>query len=118
MQDNTIFKIAILTTIIGLIGMILLIGTITPQKTTINKITKTEIDKELTITGSITQITTTKNANYITIQDNTGQITLVIFNTDIPQLKENQQIECTAKVTQYKGQIELILEDTSKLKII
>ncbi|WP_231624347.1 hypothetical protein [Methanobrevibacter arboriphilus] len=49
--DEKIFKIALITTLIGLIGMIIFAGEISPKEVIIKDIDRGMIDEEVTVTG-------------------------------------------------------------------
>lgn len=121
MHDKTIFRICTITTIIGLIGIIFLTGYVNPEHLKIADIDKSKIDNQIEVDATIQSIYNTKSqTRIITISDNTGNINLVIFPTTINviKLKEGDKIRVVAKVTEYNGQLELILEDSSKIQHI
>ena len=84
----------------------------------INKIDNSKIDNYVEISGTISSYTITKsNTKIIKITDNTGSINVVIFpSTEINmELNEGESIQLTGKVTSYNGQLELILDDPTKI---
>ncbi len=123
MQDEKIFKIAIITTVIGLIGVIILTGYVNPEQLTIKQIDKTKIDKQVQITATVTDVIQTKTGTQIlTLEDDTSSINLVIFpsiNVDSNNINQykNKQVTVIGQVTEYKGQVELILEEYYNLKV-
>ncbi|WP_304125366.1 OB-fold nucleic acid binding domain-containing protein [Methanosphaera cuniculi] len=119
MQDQKIFKIATITTIIGIIGLILTSGMVMPNELKIKQIDNSHIDEQVQITGHIESITKTKTKTTILkIADNTSTINVVIFNdANIKHLNQNTNVTITGKVAQYKGQPEIILEDMTNIKI-
>ena len=114
MNDKKMFKISLITTIIGLVGIMILSGYVNPETLTIDKIDKSKIDNQVEINATISSITQTKsNTKIIKLNDETGTINLVIFSgVEINHnLKINQEITVVARVTQYNGNLELILEE-------
>ena len=91
MNDKKMFKISLITTIIGLVGIMILSGYVNPETLTIDKIDKSKIDNQVEINATISSITQTKS------------------NTKI--IKLNEEITVVARVTQYNGNLELILEE-------
>jgi len=81
MEDEQIFKIVIFIALTGLIGMIISAGSITPREVKIKEINKGMIDEKVTITGFVEEIKQSKTgkASFITLNDGTGKITIVIF---------------------------------------
>lgn len=118
MNDKKIFKMSLVTTIIGLIGIMILSGYVDPETLTIDKIDKSKIDTPVQIDATILSITYTKtNTKIIKLKDDTGTINLVIFdnvefNND---LKKNQKVRVIARVTQYNNDLELILEERGNI---
>lgn len=118
MNDEKIFKISLITTIIGLVGIMILSGYVNPEKVTINQIDKSKIDNQVEIDATVTSVTQTKsNTKIIELSDNTGSINMVIFpSTDFnTTIKKNQHLTVIGKVTLYNNDLELILEDSNKL---
>lgn len=118
MNDEKIFKISLITTIIGLVGIMILSGYVNPEKVTINQIDKSKIDNQIEIDATVTSVTQTKsNTKIIGLSDKTGTIKLVIFpSTDFnTPIKKNQHITVIAKVTLYNNNLELILEEANKI---
>ncbi len=121
MHDKTIFKICSVTTIIGLVGIIFLTGYVNPEQLKIEDIDKSKIDNQVEVHATIQSIHNTKSqTRIITIADDTTSINLVIFPTTINviELNKGDRIGVVAKVTEYNGQLELILEDSSKIQHI
>lgn len=120
MKDEKIFKIALLSTIIGLLGLIITSGYVVAQDVKISEIDNTKIDSEVKINAKITDIKILKsNTMIITLDDETSTIKLVIFNCEDLRniLHKDMNIEVTAKVTLYNGELELILQNMNDLKI-
>ena len=129
MEDEKIFKIVIFIALVGLIGMIISAGSITPREIKIKEINRGMIDEKVTVTGLVDEIknSRTGKASFITLNDGTGKITIVIFqsvkneiersNLPIEMLKY-RKIKITGKITEYKGSMEIILEEPQNLKIL
>ena len=121
MNDTKIFKICLATTIMGIISLIIFSPYVEVEQIKIKDITKAKIDESVNITATVESVTTTKtNTTIMKISDETSTTTLVVFPSQyfnkIP--RQNDKINCIAKVSQYNGQLELILEDTSTFHII
>ena len=86
------------------------------------------IDEEVCIDCVITDIASSasKISYFLTINDGTGQMSLVIFekqaaemqsnNFDIEDFK-NRKVEVTGKITEYNSELEIILSSGDGLKI-
>jgi DNA/RNA endonuclease YhcR with UshA esterase domain len=127
MQDHQIFKIALLTTIFGLAGMIFLSGEIMPQEFKIREINKNQVGEDIAIQGLIRDVETNKNLYTLSIIDGTGEIKVIIYGSLADEFKregvdlktyENKRAKIVGNVKEYKGSIELIVENTKSIKII
>ncbi|MBC7118004.1 OB-fold nucleic acid binding domain-containing protein [Methanothermobacter tenebrarum] len=128
-EDEKIFKIVIFMALVGLIGMIVSAGSITPREVKIKEIDKGMIDEEVTVTGFVEDIKNSKTgkASFITLNDGTGKITIVIFESVKNEIERSdlsiemlkyRKIKIIGKIAEYKGSMEIILEEPQNLKIL
>lgn len=120
MQDEKIFKITLITTILGLMGLFITSGFVNPEVLSINQIDNSKIDNQIQVNGIIEKCTVTKtNTIILQITDKSGSINMVIFpTTDLNMtLHEGMNVTVVAKVTRYKGDLELILEKSKNIQI-
>lgn len=120
MHDKEIFKITLTTTILGLIGLIILSGYVNPEELSVNEIDKSKIDNQVKVTGIIENYTITKTGTMIiTLDDGSNVIKVVIFpSTSLnTTLYNGMNITVTAKVVEYNGEMELIIEKSKNLEI-
>ncbi|MGB9937833.1 MAG: OB-fold nucleic acid binding domain-containing protein [Methanobacterium sp.] len=128
MHDNQIFKIALITTVLGLAGMMLLSNQIMPQEFKIKDINKNNVGEDIIIEGLITTVESPQNGLYtLYVVDETGKMTVVIFSNLSNEFNrqginissfQNHRAKITGRVNEYKGSIQLIIEDTKSIKII
>ncbi|HOI40394.1 MAG TPA: OB-fold nucleic acid binding domain-containing protein [Methanobacterium sp.] len=129
MEDKQIFKLALFTTIIGLVGMMFSANYIMPQEVKIKDINRGMLDKEVLVEGLVTDVSQSRNGGtfFLELMDGTGKIKLIIFEsaafeiqkTDISILSFNKRrIRVVGRVTEYKGSLEVILKDSSSLKLL
>lgn len=120
MHDKEIFKITLTTTILGLIGLIILSGYVNPEELSVNEIDKSKIDNQVKVTGIIENYTITKTGTMIIrLNDGSDVIKVVIFpSTSLnTTLYNGMNITVTAKVVEYNGEMELIIEKSKNLEI-
>ena len=126
--DDKLLKIALVTCLIGIIGLIILTPTIEVKKVEIKDITRAMIDEEVSIDCVVTDIArSSSGSNYfLTINDGTGQLQLVIFENQVAEIQSNnfdiedfkdRKVEVTGKITEYKSDMEMILSSGDALKI-
>lgn len=129
MDDEVMFKIALTTSILGIVGIIIFSGQVGPQELHINDINRGMLDQEVSIQGVVEDVKETKTSQTYLIEmvDGTGKIVVVVFHQNVEDyekynLKLNnllkRRIKIVGKVTEYDGHLELILKDSKSLNII
>ena len=130
MEDQYIFRIVLITSIIGLVGMIFFAGQIMPREVKIIDINRGMLDEDVAIEGVVEDIGKSKSSNtyFLDIMDGTGKTTLIIFDstaTDLQKEKnlsvqsiDKKRVNVVGTVSDYNGNTELILKDSNSLKII
>ncbi|WP_407423602.1 OB-fold nucleic acid binding domain-containing protein [Methanobrevibacter sp.] len=126
--DDKLLRIALVTSLIGIIGLIIFTPTIEVKKIDIDDINRGMIDEEVKIDCVVQEVSqsSSKSSYFLTVNDCTGQIMVIIFenqaselqskNFDINDLKD-KKVEVCGKITEYNSQLELILTSGDKLKI-
>jgi DNA/RNA endonuclease YhcR with UshA esterase domain len=128
MKDRLIFKIALATSIIGIMGMIIFSGQITPREVNINEISLGMLDEEVMVEGIVDNIKESPNKSFfIEIVDKTGKINVVVFDKNAIEIQKNnltirqiinRRIKVVGTVTEYNGHLELILKDTKSFMVV
>ena len=126
--DDKLLRIALVTSLIGIIGLLILTPTIEVKKVKIEDINRGMIDEEVSIDCVVTDVSSSasKSSYFLTINDGTGQMPLIIFesqladiqssNIDIEDFKD-KKVEVTGKITEYNSLLEIILSSGDSLKI-
>lgn len=127
--DEKLLRIALITALIGIIGLILFTPSIEVKKVDIKDITRSMIDEKVSIQGVITDIaqSSSKTNYFLTISDGKAKITLIIFEKQVSEITsrnldienfENNKVEVVGTITEYKNDLELILSSGDSLRII
>ena len=89
--DDKLLKIALITSLIGLIGLIIFTPSIEVKKVEIQDINRGMIDEEVSIDCVVSDVkaSASKSSYFLTINDGTGQMSLIIFESQLAQLKDN-----------------------------
>ncbi len=127
--DDKLLKIALITSLIGIIGLILFTPTIEVKEVTIKQINRGMIDEEVKITGVITDVaqSSSKTSYFLTINDGEAQISLIIFESQVAEIQgrnldiedfKNRKVEVVGTITEYNSQLELIMSSGDSLRII
>lgn len=127
--DDKLLKIALVTSLIGIIGLILFTPTIEVKEISIKDINRGMIDEEVKITGVITDIaqSSSKTSYFLTVNDGEAQIQLIIFENQVAELEsrnldiedfKNRKVEVVGTITEFNSNMELILSSGDSLRII
>lgn len=127
--DDKILKIALITSLIGIIGLIITTPTIEVKEVEIGQISRSMIDEEVAIKGVVENVQALSNGEtyILTVNDGTGRIQVVIFQSEVVEIQEsetpldtfkNKQVEVTGTITEYNSKMELILSSSNSLKIV
>lgn len=126
--DDKILKIALITTLIGLLGLIFTTPYIEVKEVAIGDISNSMIDEEIAINGVVEEFQAIGNGEtyILTVNDGEGRIPVVIFQSVAVEIQESETpletfkgktVEVTGTVTEYNSQLEIILSNSNSLKI-
>lgn len=126
--DDKLLRIALITSLIGIIGLLIFTPTIEVKKVKIEDINRGMIDEDVCIECVITDIASSasKSSYFLTINDGTGQLPLIIFEKQAAEIQSNnfdikdfkdKKVEVTGTITEYNSELELILSSGDSLKI-
>ena len=129
MEDKKIFKLALFTTILGLVGMMFSASHITPQEVQIKDMNRGMLDKEVSVEGLVTGVSQSQKGGtyFLELMDGTGKTKVVIFESAASEIQKTsvnienfnkRRVKVVGKVTEYQGSLEVVLNDASSLKII
>lgn len=127
--DDKLLRIALVTSLIGIIGLLIFTPSIEVKKVKIEDIDRGMIDEEVCIDAVVTDIASShsKSSYFLTINDGTGQMTLIVFEKQLAEIQSNsldiydfkdRKVEATGKITEYNSDLEIILSGGDGLKII
>lgn len=106
-DETTLLKIALITSIIGTLTLIIMSEKLQPQELKIIDINKSKLNQNVKTQGIITSIKQTKGLYILKIKDNTSEITVIIFKEQPLNLQKGINIEVQGLVTEYKNQIQI-----------
>lgn len=127
--DDKLLRIALVTSLIGIIGLIAFTPTIEVKEVGIADINRGMIDEEVKIDGVITDIaqSSSKTSYFLTVNDGEAQIQLIIFESQVAEIQsrnldiedfKGHKVEVIGKITQYNSKMEMILSDGDSLRIV
>lgn len=127
--DDKLLKIALITSLIGIIGLIAFTPSIEVKEVEIKDINRGMIDEEVSVKGVITDVSQSKSKSsyFLTINDGKSQILLIIFESQVAEMEtnnlaiedfKNHKVQVVGSVTEYNSKLELILSSGDSLKMI
>ena len=127
--DDKLLKIALITSLVGIIGLIAFTPTIEVKEVDIKDINRGMIDEEVRLDGVISDIAQSKSKTsyFLTINDGEAQIQLIIFESQVAEIQSRNidiedfrghKVEVVGTVTQYNSEIELILSSGDSLRMV
>ena len=127
--DDKLLKIALVTSLIGIVGLIAFTPTIEVKEVEIKDINRGMIDEEVKLDGVITDIAQSKSKTsyFLTINDGESQIQLIIFESQVAEIQsrnldiedfKDHRVEVVGTVTQYNSEMELILSSGDSLRMV
>ena len=127
--DDKLLRIALVTSLIGIIGLIIFTPSVEVKKVDIKDISRAMIDEKVCVDGVITDIgqSSSKTNYFLTINDGESQITLMVFEKQVAEIQsrnldiehfKNRKVEVVGTVTEYKSSLELILSSGDSLRIV
>jgi len=127
--DDKLLKIALITSLVGIIGLIAFTPTIEVKEVDIKDINRGMIDEEVRLDGVISDIAQSKSKTsyFLTINDGEAQIQLIIFESQVGEIQsrnidiedfKGHKVEVVGTVTQYNSEMELILSSGDSLRMV
>lgn len=127
--DEKLLRIALITSLIGIIGLIVFTPSIEVKKVGIDEISRAMIDEKVCVQGVITDIaqSSSKTSYFLTINDGEAQIPLIIFESQVSEIQsrnldiedfKNRKVQVVGTITEYNSDLELILSNGDSLRII
>lgn len=109
MQESTLFKTALITSLVGLFIMILIVEKIDLSSSNISSISKESIGKRVKIKGIIDSKRDLPNILILNLTDNTNSIKVIAYkdDKDYLDLRKDGIIEVIGLVKEYNKELEI-----------
>lgn len=128
LDDTKIFKMAFVTALIGMIGMLVFAGTIEPKEIPINEITRNNIGETVAVSGVIESFKYSSSGTtcFLTLNDGKSKINVIVFESTLAELEDagndiesfkGHKVKVVGSITEYKSSMELILSNANSLKL-
>ncbi|OWT33275.1 RNA-binding protein [Methanobrevibacter sp. 87.7] len=127
-NDKTIYKIALITSIVGISILIVSSAWVEPKEMKIKDITSNNINEKITIHGVITKIDYSSSSKtcFLSLNDGTGKIQVIIFQSGLENFEtqdidissfKNRNVKLTGTVSEYNNQLEITLDDSKLIRL-
>ena len=113
LNDRIIFKAALITSLVGIIGMLVFASYIEP--------------KEITAVVESIKESSSGSSCFMELNDGTGKINLIIFESTLVELQDagndldsfkSHKVKVIGSITEYKSSMELILSNSNSIKLV
>jgi len=111
MKESTLLKIALIGALVGIFIILFISEKIDLSESNIANITKSNLDQKVKIRGLVTKSYETPGLLILSIKDNTGTISVVVFKEENLTIDKNHVVEIYGTVTEYKEQIEILADE-------
>ncbi|BAM70689.1 conserved hypothetical protein [Methanothermobacter sp. CaT2] len=129
LDDRSLLLISLFLGLSGFIGMIISADTVTPPEVSVSSINHGMVDRKVTVEGTVEDFRESEHSGtlFLVINDGSGVITAVIFESTSAEIKKNgldphllrgMKVRVTGKVNEYKGSLEIIVEEPSNLRTL
>lgn len=119
MNNQTLIRISLIITLIGIFLLLFLISTIKPIKMNIKDISSENLNQKIQIKAKISGIKDFNTFQIISLNDSTGKINSILNkNSNKLNLEKNQTILITGTITEYNNELEIQTEKIQLLSLI
>ena len=109
MKEKTLFKIAIICSIIGLVALFFISEKIEIKEINVGKITDSDIGKEVKVLGKVEKLSDTDKVMFLEVgQEKVERVSVVLFKDGKIDIKEGDYIELIGELDEYQGEYSII----------
>jgi DNA/RNA endonuclease YhcR with UshA esterase domain len=111
LTDTMLIRIALIASLIGIVGLYFISGRIEITDKTAAKINSVDIEKVVTITGKVKNIRTGTDFSVITVEKSELVKVAVFENISSSDIKQGKNIQVKGKVKEYQGDYEIVADE-------
>ena len=111
MKEKNLGGISLIFSLIGILILFYLTYTIEPNSYNINSLSRDNLDEVIKVKGIVESYSETPGLYLITLNDNTGKITIVVFKDEKIELQEGINLEVIGQVVEYENKLEVIAKE-------
>lgn len=121
LSESQLLKISLVGTIVGLVALYFVVGTLVVESKNIGNVTTSSIGSFVSVNGTINGLKTTDGNMFFTLEDATGKIKIVLWKNVLDRLvlkgfglgkiADGNKVVVEGSVEGYKGEMEVIGND-------
>ena len=109
MKEKNLLKVALISSLIGILILFITSQNISVQEKTISRITLEDVDKKVKIKGSVEKVIDTEKVAIINVvQPQNLDVILFKEGNGTVDIKEDDFIEVIGRIEEYEGRLEVI----------
>ncbi len=118
LSERGLLKISLIGTVIGLVALYFVVGTLVPEEKVIGEISTGSIGAFVEVSGTISEFRQSEGNIFFTLEDSSGSIKVVLWKNvldrlvlkgfDLEKLKDGNKVVVEGSVEGYKGEMEII----------
>jgi RecJ-like exonuclease len=110
-KEGDLLKASIIFSLIGILIIFYLTYTLEPTKYNIISLSKDNLDDIIQIKGIIESYGETPGLYLVTLKDDSGKITVVVFKDEELELYEGVEVKVIGQVVEYQDKLEIIAKE-------
>lgn len=120
--DDEIRKLSLALSVLGLVGLGLLSTFISPIEAELSDITEELLGKHVTVRGQVKSLRWSAEGHvFLTLGSEDARVKVVVFSSTAKKINALSELEVGSyiivkgKVSEYKGEVEIVADDIKKL---
>ena len=115
MKDSGLLKIALLWSLVGIFILLIVAVYTEPPELTISELGQ-HMGENIVVRGFVESASYKETVSFIELSDESGEIQVVIFEELEQKVYNKDQITVRGRVSEYKGELEVIAEEIACLR--
>ncbi len=121
LSESGLLKISLIGTLVGLVALYFVVGTLVPDEKNIVEISAGSIGAFVQVNGTISELRQSEGNMFFKLEDGTGDIKIVLWKNvldrlilkgfDLGKVKDGVKVVVSGTVEGYKGEMEIIGKD-------
>ncbi len=109
-MSNILTKLCVLSTLIGIILLIIISDKLDVPTSTISSLSKEDINNQVKVKGIVNQVVNKESIIILNLKDASSSIKVVLFNPKESKIKKNSFVEVDGKISLYEDKLEIIAD--------